>query len=145
MINLRFSNTCFNLFFNFRMIFYVHVELKLRWMPRNRSQKQNLVADLAERPSLQHRRALLSLLGRMGRRRRRRGDFSLADKYSNQMSVPLWDLGAQIQTIPGSSLNTKKDFVWAVSACTEYKCVKEKISKMNHLFVRCPAAPKLLL
>lgn len=30
--------------------------------------------------------------------------FSLADKYSNQMSVPLWDPGAQIQTIPESSL-----------------------------------------
>jgi len=55
---------------------------------------------------LQHRRALLSPVGRMGRmrkrrRRRRKWDFSLAEKYSHQMSVPLWDTRAHIQTIPG--------------------------------------------
>lgn len=36
------------------------------------------------------------------------GGFSLADKYSNQMSVPLWDPRAQIHSILGSSLIQKK-------------------------------------
>ena len=54
------------------------------------------------------------------------GDFSLADKYSNQMSLPLWDPGAQIQAIPGSSLIQKRLFVGCVGVCLNKKNWREQ-------------------
>lgn len=62
------------------------------------------------------------------------GWFCLADKYSNQMSVPLWDPEAQIQAIPGSSLIQKKSLCGLYESVLEYKCTKKgKNSKANHL------------
>lgn len=66
------------------------------------------------------------------------GWFCLADKYSNQMSVPLWDPEAQIQAIPGSSLIQKNPLCGLYESVLEYKCTKKgkgkkTISKANHL------------
>lgn len=64
------------------------------------------------------------------------GWFCLADKYSNQMSVPLWDPEAQIQAIPGSSLIQKNHCVGRMRVYLNTnvpKKEKEKNSKANHL------------
>lgn len=63
----------------------------------------------------------------------------MADKYSNQMSVPLWDPGAQIQTIPGLRLTQKTALCGLCWSVLEYKCVK---SKMNQFFCQMSRSTK---
>lgn len=58
------------------------------------------------------------------------GWFCLADKYSNQMSVPLWDPEAQIQAIPGSSLIQKNHCVGCMRVYLNTNVLKkEKTAK----------------
>lgn len=82
---------------------------------------QNFVAYLAEHSSVlwnTEELCYLSWAGCKGKEEGMEGGgcFSLADKYSNQMSVPLWDSGAQIQDIPWYGLikNKKKSCVGRV-------------------------------
>lgn len=101
------------------------MKLKLKLVPANCRQNQNLVAVSRVPFSATQKSSVISTeqdgKEEEGEEEDEEGDFSLADKYSNQMSLPLWDPGAQIQAIPGSSLIQKRLCVGCVRVCLNKK------------------------